>query len=56
MAKKGPMKYTFSMGGVPLDLDSMTPEERKELWIKLNDNAMKALGYERVQETQKNCK
>lgn len=46
--KKGPMKITYSIQGRPIDLESMHPDERRDLSIKLNDIAMKAIGYERV--------
>ncbi len=50
--KKGPMKITYSIQGKPLNLESMKPEERRMLAIKLNDIAMTAIGYERVPEKE----
>lgn len=52
MGKKGPMKITYSIGGVPLDLESMPIEERRKMARFYNDRAMRAIGYVPVKQTE----
>lgn len=52
MGRKGPIKnFSYSLNGQ--SIDDMPEEERVKLWMKINDRAMKALGYERVPDNER---
>lgn len=50
--RKPTFQYFVRIGDAPyIDMDTMTPEERFEIGVRLNDQALRAIGYLPIDET-----